>query len=49
MILTCLKNNIKIIEENIESVYIDNNKSSNYKIIKDSIKICNSIILIKGK
>lgn len=44
MLLYCLRNNIPIIEEKIETIYIDKNKSSHYRIIKDTIKICKTII-----
>lgn len=39
MLLYCIKNDIKVSEININNVYINKNKSSCYKPIKDSIKI----------
>lgn len=39
MLLYFIKNKIKIYEVDIEEVYINKNKSSNFKAIKDSIKI----------
>ena len=44
MLLFAVENNIKIIEEPIECVYLNNNKSSHYRMIKDSIKIVSKIL-----
>lgn len=43
MLIYFIKNKIDIIEVNIETVYINKNKTSNYKVIKDSIKIINQL------
>lgn len=39
MLISCVKNNIKIKEEIIETIYIEENKSSHFNPIKDSIRI----------
>lgn len=37
------KNKIDIVEENIKTIYIDKNKNSNFKKIKDSIRVYRTI------
>lgn len=49
MILHCIKNDISMIEVPIESIYINKNKSSNYKIIKDSLKISKAVNCKKNR
>lgn len=44
VILYCAKNNIDIIEEEVECTYINNNNNTKYKPIKDSIRIIKSVI-----
>lgn len=44
MLLYAIKQNIEIIEQKIELVYIDNNKTSNFQVIKDSIKIIKTVL-----
>lgn len=44
MLLYAIKHNIEIIEEPIESVYINKNKTSHFKIIEDSKKIIKMIM-----
>lgn len=39
MLIYCTQNNIKIKEINISTIYIDNNKSSSFKMFRDSYKI----------
>ena len=39
MLLYCIKNKIKIEEITIKTVYINNNKASSFKLVKDTIKI----------
>lgn len=39
MLLYATKHCIKILEKNIETVYIEGNKTSKFKIVKDSIKV----------
>lgn len=47
VILNCIEKGINIIEVRIQSIYINKNKSSHYRIIKDSIKICASTLGFK--
>lgn len=42
VLLYCIEKEINIIEIKIQSIYIKKNKSSHYKILKDSIKIWKS-------
>lgn len=44
ILLECAKNKIRIIEVPIETIYIDDNKSSHFNPIKDSILIYKTII-----
>lgn len=45
MLIMALKNKLKIKEIPIQTVYISDNKSSNFKPIVDSYKICKTIVL----
>lgn len=45
MLLYCMKNDIKIQEVPIQNVYENKNKASNYRPIKDSIKILRQFLL----
>ncbi len=47
MLIYAVKNHINITEQRIKTIYINNNKGSNYKMIRDSLKI--AFILIKNK
>lgn len=44
MIIECIKKKIKIIEVPIKTIYLDKNKASHFKNIRDSIKICKAVI-----
>lgn len=44
VLLYCAKEKINMKEINISTIYIDNNKSSNFNVIKDSIKIYKCIL-----
>lgn len=44
MIIECIKKKIKIIEVPIKTIYLDKNKASHFKSIRDSIKICKAVI-----
>ena len=44
MLLYAVKQNIQILEEPIESVYLNNNKTSNFNVLKDSIEIIKRVL-----
>lgn len=44
VLLECSKNNIKVKEVEIETIYIDNNSNSHFKPFKDSIQIYKQIL-----
>ena len=44
VLLNCSKNNIKVHEIEIETIYIDNNSRSHFNAIKDSIRIYKDIL-----
>jgi len=44
MLIYCIKHKIKITEIPIKTIYINNNKASSFKLIKDSLKIYKSIL-----
>ncbi len=39
MLIECIKNDIEVIETPVETLYIDNNKNSNFNLISDSVRI----------
>lgn len=43
IIIYCIKNNIKILEVPIQSIYFDNNKKSSFRLIKDSLIVYKAI------
>ena len=43
MLFYFTKNKIDIVEEDIKTIYIDKNKNSNFKKIKDSIRVYRTI------
>ena len=45
MLLYCIRNNIKIQQIDIECIYINKNKTSNFRLIKDSIKCVKMLII----
>lgn len=49
MLLYAIKQKINIIEKEIEIVYIEQNKESNFKAIKDSTKIIKTVCSFKNK
>ena len=38
-LIECIKNDIEIIETPIDTIYIDNNENSNFRTVKDSVRI----------
>lgn len=48
MLLQCIKNNVKIKEVDIKTIYIDKNSSSHFRVVIDSIKIYATLILFAG-
>lgn len=44
VLMECQKNKIQIMEEDIETIYIDNNSSSHFNTLKDSFRIYKEIL-----
>ena len=44
VLIEASRENINIIEVNIETIYYNNNERTNYKAVKDSIKICKEFL-----
>ena len=49
VLLDATREKIKIIEVPIETIYIENNKSSHYKVVRDSFMIYKQIFNFKFK